>query len=242
MGTAARRTILKNIRLDQQRFPHAGLWLDKFLPEQTEQGGENVYTPHFSSAATIPVAPAYHNFFVRWEQTLKEAGARTARATTLGRLVVGLGADSVLENAITLHRTYGVPVIPGSALKGLAAAYARNHLQDEAWHVKTDQKGKIIYMGEAYRILFGDADSAGYVTFFDALYHPDGSPKKPLVMDVVTVHHQGYYQDKNEPPADWDSPNPVPFVSVRDGVKFLVALAGPDEWVDAAFQILKLAL
>ncbi|RMH46999.1 MAG: type III-B CRISPR module RAMP protein Cmr6, partial [Gammaproteobacteria bacterium] len=94
----------------------------------------------------------------------------------------------------------------------------------------------------AYKILFGDTTSAGYVTFFDALYDPNGSPNKPLVMDVVTVHHQGYYQDKNEPPADWDSPNPVPFVSVRDGVKFRVALAGPDEWVDAAFQILKLAL
>jgi len=31
-------------------------------------------------------------------------------------------------------------------------------------------------------------------------------------------------------------------VSVRGGVKFLVALDGPDEWVEAAFQILGLAL
>lgn len=235
MGIPARRTILENLRPDQQRFPHAGLWLDKFLPEQFAQGetgGEDAYREHFKWATEIPVAGTYQQFFNRWEAMLIAAETKRAVATTRGRLVIGLGADSVLENAITLHRTYGVPVIPGSALKGLAAAYARNRLDDPQW--KKD--------GKAYKILFGDTNSAGYVTFFDALYHPDGSPKKPLVMDVVTVHHQGYYQDKNEPPADWDSPTPVPFVSVRNDVKFLVALAGPDEWVEAAFQIVGRAL
>lgn len=229
----ARRQVLANIQLNVQGFPHAGLWLDKFLPEQTEQGGESVYTNHFRSVTTIPVAPTYRYFFARWEQALKAMGARTARATTLGRLVVGLGADSVLENAITLHRTYGVPVIPGSALKGLAAAYARNRLADPDW-----QKN-----GKAYKTLFGDTTSAGYVTFFDALYVPGSAPgNNPLALDVVTVHHPEYYRGENNPPADWDSPNPVPFVSVRGGVKFLVALAGPDEWVEAAFVILERAL
>lgn len=40
------------------------------------------------------------------------------------RLVVGLGTDNVLETGITLHHLYGVPIIPGSALKGLT----RTHL------------------------------------------------------------------------------------------------------------------
>ncbi len=243
MSIPARRKLLARVPLEIQRYPHPGLWLDKFLKEQTEQGGENTYTAHFEAATHIPVAPAYKKFYDRWEKMLKTAGARVAKATTLGRLVIGLGAESVLENAITLHRTYGVPIIPGSALKGLAAAYARNRLEDEAWRVKTDQQGKIVHMGEAYKILFGDTTSAGYVTFFDALYVPcSATGDKPLALDVVTVHHPDYYQGKNNPPADWDSPNPVPFVSVRSGIKFLVALAGPDEWVDAAFQILALAL
>ena len=243
MSIPARRKLLARVPLETQRYPHPGLWLDKFLKEQTEQGGENTYTAHFEAATHIPVAPAYKKFYDRWEKMLKTAGARVAKATTLGRLVIGLGAESVLENAITLHRTYGVPVIPGSALKGLAAAYARNRLEDEAWRVETDQRGKIVHMGEAYKTLFGDTTSAGYVTFFDALYVPGSATgDKPLALDVVTVHHPDYYQGKNNPPANWDSPNPVPFVSVRSGVKFLVALAGPDEWVDAAFQILALAL
>jgi len=39
-------------------------------------------------------------------------------------LVVGLGAESVLETSLTLHRIYGYPIIPGSALKGLARTLA----------------------------------------------------------------------------------------------------------------------
>jgi len=79
------------------------------------------------------------------------------------------------------------------------------------------------------------------VTFFDALYVPRSAPQdRPLVLDVVAVHHPEYYRGEDSPPADWDSPTPVPFVSTRG--KFLVALVGPDEWVKAAFQILALAL
>jgi len=233
MSILARRDIFREEFREPplQASPHAGLWLDKFLSEQTEQGAENVYKPHFEAATKIQVSPFYRRFFEGWEQMLKDAGAVTVKAKTLGRLVVGLGADSVLENAITLHRTYGAPVIPGSALKGLAAHYAHNRLDDPAWQ-KDD---------EAHKILFGSTTSAGHVTFFDALYVP-GSVRddRPLVIDVVAVHHPAYYRGENSPPADWDSPNPVPFVSTRG--KFLVALVGPDKWVDAAFLILRLAL
>ena len=35
------------------------------------------------------------------------------------RLIIGLGDESVYETSIRLHRNYGVPYIPGSALKGV---------------------------------------------------------------------------------------------------------------------------
>ena len=227
----SRRNDLRVIWLEESLFPHPGLWLDKFLPEQSEQGGDNVYKPHFREVTTISVSPLYRDFYACWQTMLDDMGARTAIAATRGRLVIGLGAESVLENAITLHRTYGVPYIPGSALKGLAAHYAHNRLDHADW-----RKG-----GKAHKILFGDTTSAGYVTFLDALYVPGSAPQdRPLVLDVVTVHHPEYYRGTDSPPADWDSPTPVPFVSARG--KFLVALAGPDEWVEAAFQILGSAL
>lgn len=47
------------------------------------------------------------------------------------RVVVGLGAESVLETSIRLHRVYGFPILPGSALKGLARSYALWQVADE---------------------------------------------------------------------------------------------------------------
>jgi len=43
---------------------------------------------------------------------------------TAAPLIVGLGAGHVLETSITLDRNSGLPIIPGSALKGLARSVA----------------------------------------------------------------------------------------------------------------------
>ena len=219
---------------------HAGLWLDKFLAEQEVKGADsgsngNPRTEHYKNVVRLEVPQIYRLFFERWQRTLQALGARTpqitvktSKARVKTRMVVGLGAESVLETSITLHRTYGVPYIPGSALKGLAANYARKYLD---WTTNSEE----------YRTLFGDPQSAGFVVFFDALYVP-GSTRgdKPLALDVITVHHPDYYQGKNAAPADWDNPNPVPFVTAQG--EYLLALAGPPDWVDVAFYILGLAL
>jgi len=213
-----------------QPITHAGLWLDKYLKEQSEGGGETAKKGHFEQAAKKPISDAYPIFFDRWQQSLEQAGVVTRKVQAQGRMAIGLGGESVLETSITLHRTYGVPYIPGSALKGLAARYARNHLE-ESWG-----KDK-----EAYKTLFGDTVEAGYVTFFDALYIP-GSAKQdhPLALDVITVHHPEYYRGDDLPPADWDSPVPISFLSATGS--YLVALHGAKGWVKAAFEILQLAL
>jgi CRISPR-associated protein Cmr6 len=39
------------------------------------------------------------------------------------RLIVGLGNESVYETYMTLHHTYGIPYIPGSAVKGVLRSY-----------------------------------------------------------------------------------------------------------------------
>ena len=153
-------------------------------------------------------------------------------------MIIGLGDESVLETAITLHRTYGVPYIPGSALKGLAATYARQRL-GEAWQKDSEAS-------EAYKIVFGNTDDTGYITFFDALYIPGtGFKQKALYPDVIAVHHQKYYQDSNNPPADWDDPNPVPFLTATGS--YLIALAGSElqeqeAWIEKTFAILRHAL
>ena len=224
----SRRRILDRAAI--QPTTHPGLWLDKYLADQVSQGGENAKAGHFKQAAGQAVPEDYGAFFARWRSALEESGAVAREACAQGRLILGLGGESVLETSITIHRTYGVPYIPGSALKGLAARFARNSLQ-EGW-----AKG-----AEAYTTLFGDTSEAGYVTFFDALYIPGSAAQdRPLALDVITVHHPNYYRGEDKPPADWDSPIPVPFASATGS--YLVALHGPQRWVEAALAILKLAL
>ena len=232
--TQYRRDVLLDVKV--QSDTHAGLWLEKYLKED----GENAKKDLVTDVTGIQPSKEYGRFFLRWKATLEEVcgGKNSREAETHGRLAVNLGAESVLETSVALHHTYGTPFIPGSALKGLAAHYVIQYLKDDPlWDKK----------GEAFRILFGDSASAGYVTFFDALYVPGTG--KGLVADVITVHHPAYYQGTKPeysqrlqlaPPADWDSPTPIPFITASGS--FLIAISGPEKWVERAFEILELAL
>lgn len=222
---------------------HAGLWLDRLLPKQPKATNtdedKGTIQAHIKRLDQINVPAPYIHHYERWRRHLNTLGtdARLAEATVRGRMIIGLGAESVLETAIHLHHTYGVPVIPGSALKGLAADYARNRLEDTSWYKSKDD------IGASYRALFGDTTEAGCVIFHDALWIPDGQDrdKHPLDLDVMTVHHRDYYRTKGKsPPADSDDPNPVSFVTARG--TYLIALEGPPDWTDAAMSILKHAL
>lgn len=224
---------------------HPGLWLDKFLKSDFK-GSTNEKSSNevlVSDAAASKVQGSYRRFYDRWKDALAQrCGVENCReAYTLGRMAINLGAEAVLETSIALHRTYGVPYIPGSALKGLAAHYVMDYLKGEArW-----EKNK----GDGYITLFGTTAEAGFINFYDAMYIPgSATDDKPLCKDVVTVHHPDYYQGKkpdylngqDAPPADWDSPTPIPFLTASGC--FLIALEGPRDWVGAAFEILELAL
>lgn len=228
---STRRVDLSEITLAQTRNPHAELWLDRYMDDQ-----DNKKRGKFIEAvATIHIPKIYETFYSRWIQELESLGAKKLPARVKTRMIVGLGDESVLETAITLHKTYGVPYIPGSALKGLAASYARQRL-GEKW-----QKGS-----EAYKVIFGNTDEAGYITFFDALYIPEPDTKEQVLYpDVITVHHRNYYQNPADPPADWDDPNPVPFLTATGS--YMIALAAleldeQDAWIERTFDILERAL
>jgi CRISPR-associated protein Cmr6 len=137
------------------------------------------------------------------------------------RMVVGLGGASVLETDITLHHLYGFPVIPGSALKGLARSYALlDEERDEGDSLFADVFGTI-----------KDPKRAGGVVFFDAL--PITRPHFQL--DVMNPHYGEYYRGQ-APPADYLNPVPIYFLTVTR-TAFLFALAARDsqkEWLRAA--------
>jgi CRISPR-associated protein Cmr6 len=231
-----------------EKQTHPGLWLEKYLPEQSAEDTKD-RAKHIKTVARITPGESdlYNEFYYKeWVATLKDYDACTCEFKVDRRLIVGLGSESILETSIALHRTYGVPYIPGSAIKGLATHYVHSYLGNA---IKAKGKEK-----EYMTILFGNTEEAGYITYFDALYVPDsgatgsGDKRQALHPDIITVHHPEYYRNKPEtPPADWDSPTPIPFLTATGN--FLFALAAPGiakevrkKWIDITFTILTGAL
>lgn len=249
----ARRNVLARIR--PAGSSNAALWLDKFLEEQTGDSDEGVGKKGdlIQQIAVFETPSGYKMAFGLRKNDFEERtrGSRllAGDASTDGRLVVGLGDKGVMEVGITLDHTWGVPYLPGSALKGLAAAAAHKLAKEDAWR-KPARKNGVPVDREAtpYDVLFGTTDDRGAIIFHDAWWDPSDG-KWPLHPDVVTVHHPDYYQkaDRPETPSDFDSPTPISFASVHG--RFLVALEASTHcpepvspWLDAAVQLLKQGL
>jgi CRISPR-associated protein Cmr6 len=102
-----------------------GLALDKYR----QVGPDWKITDGSKKRADIPqpVATLISKAIARHKEMLKSLTDQPRpyfEATTDYRLVVGFGAEHVLETNLYLHRIYGFPIIPGSAVKGVARAYA----------------------------------------------------------------------------------------------------------------------
>lgn len=238
MNQVTRRQSLGNVSLNKQQAPHAGLWLDKFIKTQ-DRKEKSVRSKFVQEVAGIPTPESYKTFFNLWVEQLQryrqgDCAMKFGKAVAhQQRIVIGTGNENVLETAVTLHRTYGVPYLPGSALKGLTASFARKYYGKDHWQKESDE----------YKLVFGNTDESGCVIFFDALPSYEAG-KSLLRQDVLTPHHPNYYKPgSTEPPADWDDPKPVPFLSATG--EYFVALAAPkggEAWLNVVFDILKEAL
>jgi CRISPR-associated protein Cmr6 len=173
----------------------------------------------------------------------------SAQLVTTGRLIVGLGSENVLETGLRLHHTYGVPIIPGSALKGLASHYCH-----DVWGQRHDaaapKENKLFRRGGGYHSLFfGTADDGGVITFHDAWIAPESLSDGALRLDVMAPHHPKW-QMNEAPPTDFDSPVPVTFLSVGGTFDIRVSWSGPaaarpeqrQAWTALAMQLLREAL
>jgi CRISPR-associated protein Cmr6 len=224
--------------------------------------------------ADLAINEHYRKFYDRWKASFP--GTQWKEIALASRLLVGHGNASATGVGLTVHHTWGVPMIPGSALKGLcahytAATYGLPGQEKGNPAPSSEPRGDARFSGpkweegrrriEAspgnyYRALFGAPDvhddaSAGLVVFHDALYVPGSiRDNKPFAVDVLTVHQRSYYgQDKDQGgtpgerwPNDYDSPNPVGFISVRPGVRFLLAVDGDAGWTKIALKLLTEAI
>jgi len=183
----------------------------------------------------------------RWEAMLDDCQQRGYEVKRFSlhaasRVVVGLGAESVLVTSIRLHRVYGFPILPGSALKGLARSYALWQVAKELGVpvlsleelLATPSTAAVRYMElsivekkvKPLRDAFGTTASAGKVIFFDAV--PANPAKLVLDLDVMNPHYSQYYQGGGTPPADYLNPVPIFFLTIAPGSEFLFAAASKD--------------
>ena len=180
------------------------------------------------------------------------------RAEPEWRLAVGLGNKAnAHEIGLSLHGTYGWPLIPGTSLKGMAAAWAvtsgaapaavRRVLGTPRLDVPippSPVSGPGAGPGGG-RNEGGRASMAkGTVCFLDAI--PAGAPVT-VAVDVLTPHVKPYYDavagesgKPVPPPAEYHNPVPVNFLSVRG--TFAADLYGRDrDDVELAAEWLRMA-
>lgn len=250
------RNELINLLADRRQIANPGLVLSRYLQHSAKEQSEfrkardTLYCVALREASEN-VATLYRMAYDRRCNLMKDQSEILALR---GRLIVGLGGASPVETGITLHHAYGVPVIPGSALKGLAAHYCNQVRGAADPRFKKPVSGgedEKTACGEVFNVLFGTSEDAGHIIFHDAWLDPDclTANNKGFVLDVITPHHGDYYSsdpDNVTPPTDFDDPNPIPFLAVAGEFHFAVSCdsqgADAEKWTQLAFDLLKEAL
>jgi CRISPR-associated protein Cmr6 len=146
---------------------------------------------------------------------------RIINAESDGRLIVGLGTESVYETSIMLHHVYGFPYIPGQGIKGAV----RSHVIKEFFG---SDESKALSEDKDFCLIFGcpefadekktkksalKAEHRGSIIFWDAF--PLAINNHNISMDILNPHFGEYYENKN-PPADYLTPVPVNFITLKD--------------------------
>jgi CRISPR-associated protein Cmr6 len=148
------------------------------------------------------------------------------------RVAVGMGNDHPSENGLSFQYPLGFPIIPGSTIKGITKHYVEMFCN----HQKSDET--------IQRRIFGSNQNEGQqgsVMFFDA--YPCETVKSLLEYDVMTPHYGKYYSSEGKnPPADYDSPNIIKFLTVPKDTAFYFQLSSQNKQdLDIAWEWFKKA-
>ena len=221
---------------DAKTDVHPGLLLQRGLAKHVGND-PTAKTKHIERVCGSAAGEFYRRAYDRWRHATDDATRfRSVVLRIETRLFIGLSGGGMLETGCRISHSYGTPYLPGSSVKGLVASHARDRF---------DQTGG--GFRQFHEELFGMQTTGGdsnalsaLVAFHDAWWVPD-SANRPLVQEVVTSHHRGYYGEEGTVPAtDFDSP--VPNGQVATQGEFLFVVEGPGEWLDLAERMLVSAL
>lgn len=193
---------------------NAGLLMDCLLPYNDSRWGASLVREFSDRRALVPDYTSQTDLIAacrtRWEAMAAAMKAATFTARPEWRVVVGLGTNEILQGGITLHHVYGIPIVPATALKGVARYYA-----------EAVEEASVSLVGH----LFGQAEEEarrGDLVFLD------GIPVTPPQMerDLMNPHWVTYYGGReNVPPAEYIRPNPIFFLTIGKESPFLFGVA-----------------
>ncbi|MGC9771004.1 type III-B CRISPR module RAMP protein Cmr6 [Fervidobacterium islandicum] len=118
------------------------------------------------------------------------------------KMLLGSGLPSLIEVGMHLSRNYGLPVIPGTSIKGAFAHFLEGQVSQEL-----------------YKKIFGTELSNNKENVRGGLIFLDALPNKDLKfeIDLLNNHFQPYYMENDAPPNDWYDPVPISYIVVGEG-------------------------
>jgi len=196
------------------------------------QMGKSDFVKRFNGTLNFSDALA-----TRTRSLVDSMGGSVACYQTQGRFVTGMGNDHPTENGFTWHPTLGVPYLPASSVKGLVRGWLEWQWGEEALKKDGDAQKRqqlLQWFGSEHKDPREQQfdQQAGWFIFFDAL------PTAPvqLAADVMTPHYGKWYENGGDEkentkpetvPADWHSPIPVTFLTVKKATfQFGIAVRG----------------
>ena len=222
--------------IDFSKCQNLSLALNKFIKKEiVEQTKEK--SKFLNAIKKVPkVIIDFKNRISLQVESLKKQGyinifESDLKLKTSSRLVIGLGSEHVLETSLTLHHTFGIPYIPSSALKGVVrmvsfweiAQNLNKKIEKELEELQEQLYDKEISNNEdkeilKHKLLFGTQSFKGLLVFLDA-YPLIQENQEIFELDIMNVHYKSYYT-QNGIPGDWESPTPITFLTVKEGVEF----------------------
>ncbi len=180
-------------------------------------------------------------------QKVSRAQALRLEAVATAPFTTGLGNEHPLENGFAFLNPYGLPYLPGSGVKGVLRQ-AAGELARGLWGDSKGWSEELCYDWPLKRdcdrpppklsmldVLFGRETPEGErehlrgaLVFWDAIPQIAGDG---LLVEIMTPHYTHYYQQKKKdvkeqqprlsPPHDSGQPNPICFLTVPPGSRFV---------------------
>ena len=222
-----------NNNFDKFKNGNFGLWFNKFVPLKSidnpkvsdNRGNDTESIQYYKDKYRVQVDDLLdkkHLNQVAFCKRMIKLGYTTLTLNTKLKtpLVTGIGESHPHEISLVFDHTLGIPYMPATGIKGVSKlAHIISIIPDAIKNTKVENDSFDIYEDwTEIKNMFGMQDKRGGIIFLDA--YPLKTPE--LKVDVMTPHYGEYYEEgSTTPPADNQNPNPIKFLTIKEGTEFV---------------------